>query len=142
MIKKILLAVFITLVCATASASTTHAASFNPGRIIDDTVFTNNTSMSVVQIQAFLNSKVSSCDTNGTSPASEFGRSDLTHAQYAVTRGWPAPPYTCLRDYVEAGRSSAQIIFDIAQQYKINPQVFIVLLQKENGLITDTWPLA
>ncbi len=142
MIKKSFLAVFITLVCAAASASTTHAASFNPGRIIDDTVFTNNTSMSVAQIQAFLNSKVSSCDTNGTKPASDFGRSDLTHAQYAATRGWNAPPYTCLRDYAEAGKSSAQIIFDISQQYTINPQVLIVLLQKEAGLVTDTWPLA
>ena len=98
--------------------------------------------MNATQIQSFLNSKVSSCDTSGSQPASDFGRSDLTHAQYAALKGWSAPPYTCLKDYSENGVSAAQIIYNIAQQYKINPQVFIVLLQKEQGLVTDTWPLS
>lgn len=43
--------------------------------------------------------------------------------------------------YSEGGRSAAQIIYDAAQQHQINPQVLIVLLQKEQGLVTDTWPL-
>lgn len=47
-----------------------------------------------------------------------------------------------MRDYVEGGQTAAQIIYTISQQYQINPQVLIVLLQKEQGLITDTWPLA
>ncbi|MCA9328069.1 hypothetical protein KDA14_06070, partial [Candidatus Saccharibacteria bacterium] len=71
------------------------------GRIIDDGVFTNANDMSVADIQNFLNSKVPSCDTNGTQPATEYGRSDLTHAQYAATRGWAGPPYVCLRNYYE-----------------------------------------
>lgn len=97
---------------------------FSPDRIIDDAVFTNSTSMDSGQIQAFLNSKVPICE---TWHAAGYGQS---------------PPFTCLKDYSENGKSAAQIIFDTAQQYKINPQVFIVLLQKEQGLITDTWPLA
>ena len=36
--------------------------------------------------------------------------------------------------------SAAQIIYDISQTYGINPQVLIVLLQKEQGLVTDDWP--
>jgi len=123
---------------------TTHASpvvGFNAGHIIDDSVFTNNTSMNVSQIQTFLNSKVPSCDTNGTQPASDFGRPDLTHAQYAALVGWPAPPYPCLKDYTENGLGSAQIIYNVAQKYQINPQVLIVLLQKEQGLVTDSWPL-
>lgn len=115
---------------------------FNPANIIDDGVFTSKNSLSTPQIQAFLNGKVSSCDTNGTLPAAEFGRSDLTHAQYAASRGWSAPPYTCLKDYVETGKSSAQIIYDAAQEFSINPQILIVLLQKEQSLVTDTWPLS
>lgn len=121
-----------------------HALSisdWNAGRIIDDAVFTDNTTMSVDQIQQFLNSKVTNCDTNGTQPAADFGRPDITHAQYAASRGWSAPPYICLKDYTENGISSAQIIYNISQKYQINPQVFIVLLQKEQGLVTDTWPL-
>lgn len=114
---------------------------FNAGRIIDDGIFTNNASMNVSQIQSFLNSKVASCDTNGTLSASEYG-SSLTRAQYAATRGWSAPPYICLKDYSENGTSAAQIIYNTSQQYLINPQVIIVLLQKEQGLVTDVWPLA
>jgi len=98
--------------------------------------------MNVSQIQSFLNSKVPSCDTNGSQPATEYGRSDLTHTQYAAASGWSSPPYTCLRDYSENGLSAAQIIYNTAQQYTINPQVLIVLLQKEQGLVTDSWPLA
>jgi hypothetical protein len=122
--------------------ATANANNFQPGRIIDDSVFTNVNSMNVTQIQAFLNSKVSSCDTNGTQPASYFGRPDLTHAQYAAMKGWAAPPYTCLKDYSENSLSASQIIYNAAQNYQINPQVLIVLLQKEQGLVTDTWPLS
>jgi hypothetical protein len=139
LLSSILFSTFIALFLAnTTNAS---AAGFMAGRIIDDNVFTNSSTMSVSQIQSFLNSKVSSCDTSGSQPASDFGRSDLTHAQYAATRGWPAPPYPCLKNYNENGLGAAQIIYNIAQQYQINPQVLIVLLQKEQGLVTDTWPL-
>ncbi|MFZ2513991.1 MAG: hypothetical protein WAW63_06055, partial [Candidatus Saccharimonadales bacterium] len=143
MMKKTLyLGAFLVTVCLFGHTPPVNAATFDPGRIIDDAVFTNYTSMNVANIQSFLNSKVPSCDTNGTQPASDFGRPDLTHAQYAALKGWQAPPYTCLRDYTENGKSAAQVIYDVSQQYHINPQVFIVLLQKETGLVTDTWPLA
>lgn len=108
---------------------------FNPGRIIDDMIFTNNTSMRVSDIQNFLNSKVPTCDTYGT----QMYNSWQTRAQFAATIG-QYPPFTCVKDYSENGKSAAQIIYDIAQQYRINPQVLIVLLQKEQGLITDSWP--
>jgi hypothetical protein len=122
-------------------AGATSASGFNAGHIIDDSVFTNTTTMDVASIQNFLSSKVSSCDTNGSQSASDFGYPNLTHAQYAANQGWPAPPYTCLKDYSVNGLSSAQMIYNISQQFRINPQVLIVLLQKEQGLVTDTWPL-
>lgn len=124
--------------------NTAHAApvqGFNPGYIISDNIFTNSQTMTANQIQTFLNSKISACDTNGTLPATEYG-SNLTHAQYAATRGWSAPPYVCLKDYTANGLSAAQIIYNTAQTYQINPQVLIVLLQKEQGLVTDTWPVS
>ena len=143
MIKKLLalplLVAFFTTIIVTSSQAS--AAAFDPARIIDDSVMTNKSTMTAAQIQSFLNSKVTTCDTSGTLPASDFGRPDLTHAQYAALRGWQAPPYTCLRNFSENGKTSAQIIYDVAQQYSINPQVFLVLLQKESSLITDTWPL-
>ena len=120
------------------TSNATAVVGFDAGRIIDDIVFTYSNSMNVTQIQAFLNSKVSICDTNGTQP-SEYGGG--TRAQWAASRSKPFyPPFTCLKDYTENGQTAAQIIYDIAQQYQINPQVLIVLLQKEQALITDTWP--
>ena len=145
------------------SASAVTAADWKAGRIIDDSLFTG-TDMNVSEIQNFLNSKVPSCDTNGTKPASEYGRSDLTHAQYAATRGWPGPPYVCLRNYYEVPKtapgpgvpannysgsipsgaiSAAQMIYNAAQTYHISPKVLLVKLGTESAgpLTTDSWPL-
>lgn len=108
------------------------------GYIISDGAFTNKNSMSADAIQGFLESKVPSCDTWGTQ-VSEFGGG--TRRQWAEARGY-SPPYTCLRDYVDNGKRASQIIYDVAQQFSINPQVLIVLLQKEQSLVTDTWPLS
>lgn len=120
---------------STNTASAT-VSGWNAGNIISDTIFTNKDSMSVGQIQQFLNSKVPACDTWGTQN-SEFGGG--TRRQWGEARGY-YPPYTCLRDYVDNGKSAAQVIYDTSQEFAINPQVLLVLLQKEQGLVTDTWP--
>jgi hypothetical protein len=128
---------------------------FNPENIISDSVFYNSNSMSTAQIQQFLNSKLPTCDTDGT----QMYSSTQTRAQWAAANGRPLPPYTCLKDYsqsvptvtnggsdlcknsIDGGtKSAAQIIWDSAQACGINPQVLIVMLQKEQSLVTDTWP--
>lgn len=117
------------------------AANFQAGRIIDDLVFTDANSMTPDDVQVFLNSKVPVCETNHAP--------DAQYSQGAV------PPWVCLKDYYEnpttgennlngqpvpGGLSAAQIIVSVAKQFNISPKVLLVLLQKENGLITDTWP--
>jgi hypothetical protein len=172
-VKKKLLALFILplLVAGslgsvfTPTASAVTAADWKAGRIIDDGKFTN-LDMSVADIQNFLNAKVPVCDTWGTQPASEYGRSDLTHAQYAASRGWPAPPYVCLKNYHEVPKtapgpgvplnsynnggnppagsvSAAQMIYNAAQLHRISPKVLLVKLATESAgpLTTDKWPL-
>lgn len=126
-------------------------SSWNAGNIISDSQFFNSQSMSTSDIQNFLNSMNSNCDTNG-SQLSEFGGG--TRAQYGASVGHPAP-YVCLKDYyenptthqnnanggnVDGGWSSAQIIKYASDTYNINPKVLIILLQKEQALVTDTWP--
>ena len=130
---------FAAVISAINIPTNAHAniANWNPGRIMDDGVFTNSSSMTTQQIQDFLNSKVPVCDTQGLR-VSEFGGG--TRAQWAAARGY-SPPFTCLKDFSENGKSSAQIINDISKEFAINPQVLIVLLQKEQSLITDTWPI-
>jgi len=124
----------------TTSSQTAHAGvdGWDAGYIISDHVFTNKNTMNAGDIQAFLNSKVSHCDTWGTQP-SEFGGG--TRRQWAEARGFH-PPFTCLKDYSQDGKSAAQIIYDAAQEFSINPQVLLVVLQKEQSLVTDTWPIS
>ena len=130
---------------------------WSAGRIIDDNVFYDTSTFSSVQdIQNFINRNTPTCDIWGTGP-SEYGGG--TRAQYARARGWPGPPYVCLQHYHEnpttketsfekgggwfaGGISAAQIIWDASHEFKINPQVLLVILKKEQGsLFTDVWPL-
>lgn len=135
----------------TNSTYAADARNFNAGHIIDDSVFTNTSSMSVADIQNFLNSKVPTCDSWGQK-TSELGGG--TRAQWLLAHGI-STPITCLRDYYEnpstaqnnygssipsGAISAAQIIYNYSQQFGINPQVMLVTLQKENGLVTDEWP--
>lgn len=102
---------------------------FQPGNIIADQVFFQRSSMTEAQIQTFLQSKVSSCRSG----------------------------YTCLKDYYDTSRTTAadamcgaysggvrerasRIIYKVAQACGINPRVLIVMLQKEQGLVTSTAP--
>src|SRR5690606_31118789 len=81
-----LLTIFATGICLVFLPQSAHAAeakNFNAGHIIDDVVFYNEDSMTAAQIQTFLNSKVPACDTNGTQPASDWGRPDISHATLA-----------------------------------------------------------
>jgi hypothetical protein len=138
-IARVTLAALLSTIFSAAivSAIGPNAHAFNAGKIMDDAVFTNASTMNAAQIQAFLNSKVTTCDTTGSQP-SEYGGG--TRAQWAQAK-YGQSTFICLKDYSEGGRSAAQIIYDTAIRYQINPQVLIVLLQKEQGLITDTWPL-
>jgi hypothetical protein len=139
-------------------AGALSGSQFVAGRIIDDFVFKNNASMSASAIQAFLNSKVQNCDTNGTQASGHWytaANRYYTRAEWGALNGEPAP-FTCLKSYYEnpttkannlhgaaipsGAKSAAQLIWDVSQQYGLSPKVLIVLLQKEQGLVTDDWP--
>src|SRR5437764_14734770 len=77
----------------TQTAFALSGSDFQSGRIIDDGVFFQPSTMDTASIQTFLNSKVPSCDTNGTQPYN-----GTTRGAYGASKGYPAP-YTCLRDY-------------------------------------------
>jgi len=109
-------------------------------------------------------SKVPNCDNSGNGTVNGMSR-----AAYADGKGNPKPSgtqtFTCLKDYYEVPKttpnpaipasnygyasghvpagavSAAQLILDAAKAYRISPKVLLVTLQKEQGLITDDWPL-
>lgn len=122
---------------ASGSIAKTSLAGFKPGNIISDAVFTNKNTMTEAQISAFIDSKVSKCDTwrdkNGPYICLEEFR--IT----SVDR--PADKY-CTGYKGAANESAARIIYKSAQACGLNPQVLLVMLEKEQSLITHTWPSA
>ena len=122
-------------------AEAANLANFDPGYIISDYQMENYNSMSEADIQNFLRAK-GNCGDTRTYLASYY-----PHLSYHIRDGH----FVCLADEVFGdgiaygdgvanGASAAHIIWQAAQDYRINPQVLIVLLQKEQGLITDSWP--
>ena len=108
------------------------AATFDPGNIIDDSVFYNSTTMSAQQVQDFLNSKVAGC-VGGYTCLKNYTTATSTRAAVANL---------CTGYTGASSETAAQIIWNVAQSCGINPQVLIVLLQKEQGLVTSNAPSA
>lgn len=172
--KSIILSILISLVIPSGiftfveTASAISGSSWKAGNIIADSIFTDTGSMTVDQIQSFLNNKVGTgsngiagqCDTNGVR-MSELGGG--TRAQYGTANNNPAP-FTCLKDYYEVpktepgpgipannyggkpipagAKSAAQLIWDASQEYNISPKVLLVKLGTESAgpLTSDDWP--
>ncbi|WP_461474651.1 LGFP repeat-containing protein [Microbacterium sp. HJ5] len=116
---------------STGIVAAADLSGFQPGNIISDGVFFNRSTMSEAQIQSFLQSKVKACQAG----------------------------YTCLKDYYDTSRTTtsdamcgaysggvreraSRIIYKVAQACGINPQVILVMLQKEQGLVASTAPSA
>jgi hypothetical protein len=113
---------------APAHTAAVTGSDFNPANIIDNGIFFNKNTMNPGDIQNFLNAKVTNCQAG----------------------------YTCLKNYAQSfnsvgadaycggitggHKSAADIIFNVAQACGVNPQSLLVLLQKEQSLVTDTWP--
>lgn len=99
---------------------------FNPGYIISDANFQNWQSMGERDIQKFLDQASSICE-DGPNKCFAKGTYPL-----------PSQPTTQFCDAIKGGEnlSGALIIAKVAKACHINPQVILVTLQKEQGLLT------
>ena len=153
---------FLSTFVSVKSASALSGSDWQAGRIIDDSLFTNKSSMSVADVQTFLNTMVGTggyssipgqCDTFGARNAAPYN-SGITRAAYAASIGKPTR-WTCLNNYYEVPKitpgpnlpasnygsdtipagaiSAAQIIWNAAQTYNISPKVLLVTIQKESS---------
>lgn len=117
-------------------------AGFDPGNIIDDATMSNKNSMSESDIQNFLNDKFGG-NYKGGSP-NGYGVQAYPGYQYHVENGHFVPlaqeKFGNNGLPAAGGQSSAHVVWQAAQDYSINPQVLLVILQKEQGLISDNWP--
>ncbi|MFM5903925.1 MAG: LysM peptidoglycan-binding domain-containing protein [Microbacteriaceae bacterium] len=108
---------------------------FDPGLIVSDSVFYDFGTMSVDDIQRFLNSKVAVCkDSDGGPACLKDYRMDT---QAKAGESGRCDPLEAKTD-----QSAAQIIHDVAVACKINPKVLLVILQKEQGLVQAANPTA
>jgi len=103
---------------------------FDPGFIISDALFYDSGTMSAAAVHSFLVNKGSSCHAaTGSTCLKDFRQATSTRA--ADSR--------CTRTYAGAGsETAAQIIAKVGVACGINPQALIVMLQKEQGLVTAT----
>ena len=114
---------------ADPAAQAADLSQFQAGNIISDALFFDGNAMSAAEVQAFLNSKLSYC----------------------------AAGYVCLRDYREttrtipatpmcstyqgaANETAATIIYKVGKACGISQKTILVMLQKEQGLVTSTAP--
>ena len=93
----------------------THDAHANyvGNNLIDNSIYLNSTSMNQSQVQSFLSA-----------------------------RGGYIASYSAYSSRDNATISAAQIIYEAAQDYGINPQVILATLQKEQSLVTDPSPVS
>lgn len=134
---------------ATGSPRHSQAADsskFRAGNIISDAVMGNYKTMTVTDIQNFLDSK-NKCDNRDYSQYLE-----LSKRYPNIQWHWEGEPYNghfvCMAQEkfgdtaseIGTGMTAAEIIHTAAEENHINPQVLLVLLQKESSLITDKVP--
>ncbi len=112
-------------------------SAFDPGLIISDSVFYDFGTMTVPQIQAFLDSKVADC--KATNPAIDCLKNLKVDIPETPATG-PGEVGPCKAIAAKAGASAAEVIHAISNACGINPKVFIVTLQKEQALVTSTKP--
>jgi uncharacterized protein with LGFP repeats len=115
------------------AAQAAHAASvlddFDPANIIDDAVMFNGSTMTAAEIQTFLNAKQPSCASGATCLKS-------------VTVDMPAMTANPMCEAMpgKSKATAAQVIAAVGKACDVNPEVILVMLQKEQTLITGRQP--
>lgn len=120
------------VIAPAAPAQAADLSSFDPGLIITDEIFFDGDALTEAQIQSFIVSKSKSCS--------------------GYTSG--GTKYTCLKDYkadtaaraanaycsavsAKANETASSVIARVGRACGVNPQVLLVTLQKEQGLVTN-----
>ena len=116
----------------TKNNASAYLDGFDPGNIMSDFVMGNKNTMTEAQINDFLHSK---------NPCNKAYDDEIKHyEQQGYKYSIKGNRVLCMADDTFDGESAAHIIWQAAQDYSINPQVLIVLLEKEQSLVTDPWP--
>lgn len=151
-LSALLASVIVTLSFCIAVPSRSEAldgTTFNPENIISDGVFFNGQAMTALQIQEFLNSQVPHCLINDGTPQGHLSgepyygtivASTCLKDFHYDTPSLPSQAGLCESYTGQPNQSAAQIIFDIGRICNISQKAILLILQKEQSLVTDDWP--
>ncbi len=121
------------------------SAGFDAGNIIDDALFYDGTAWNASQIQTFLNQRVPRCTIGdpGRGAYTPYGSTTIAGAclngSLWTTAARPANAY-CKAMAGATNESAASLIARVSAACGISPKVLLVMLEKEQSLVTDTWP--
>jgi hypothetical protein len=110
-------------------ASAAESKNFDPAQLISDANFYNGAALDEGAVQAFLNSKVSSCVSGYTCLRN--------YSQATYSRGADA---MCSAYSGAGSESAARIIAKVGAACGISQKALIVMLEKEQSLVTSTRP--
>ncbi|WP_081473277.1 cell wall-binding repeat-containing protein [Leucobacter chromiiresistens] len=118
---------------------------FNPGNIVSDANFYDGRAMGVNEIQTFLNQRVPRCTIGdpGRTAGMKWGETKIASKclrNFSMNSQSRASNAYCAAYRGRSGESAAQIIAKVGQACGISQRVLLIMLEKEQSLVTDTWP--
>lgn len=143
-----ILATFSLIVAPMVAPTAAHAnpsTGFDPGHIVSDGNFYNGAAMSAAQVQTFLNQRVPRCTIgdSGRKAGSVWGDTRIANhclKDARFTTSSRASNAYCKTYPGASNETAAAIIAKVGQACGISPKVLVVMLEKEQSLITDSWP--
>lgn len=117
-------------VVVVAPAQAADGSNFDAGMIISDETFYNSAAMNTGQVQAFLNDKGSGCRANSLQCVKD------------ITLSYPGRAGDQYCNALPAGTNvrAADVFVAVAVACGVNPQVLLVLVEKEQSLVSRTSP--
>ncbi|WP_348786814.1 cell wall-binding repeat-containing protein [Leifsonia sp. NPDC080035] len=114
------------------AASDADPSKFVAGNLVSDAVFFNGSAWSQTTIQNFLNGKVATCKaTTGPACLKTYTVATTTKPANAQCGAYTSPGVP---------ENAASIVSKVAVACGINPVVLLVMMQKEQGLVTSSAP--
>ncbi|MCW2740953.1 MAG: hypothetical protein JWR45_1375 [Blastococcus sp.] len=103
---------------------------FDPGNIISDAMFFDGGAMTAAQVDAFIAKKGVSCvvGTDGSPCLKNFRQTTTVRAADSFCRGYPPAPE----------ETAGAIVAKVAASCGVSPRVLLVMMQKEQGLVTSS----
>lgn len=130
---------------ASSTAQATSALDFNPENIISDELFYDGYAMSATEVQSFLNQRVPRCTIgdSGRAAGSPWGSTSIASKclrDFSMATTTKPANANCAAYLGRSSETAAEIITKVAQACGISQRVLLITLEKEQSLLSDTWP--